>query len=62
MQGVTYMLDKLDAAQVKIVFGICFQDSLIVDAAGSDACVPIQLGTAPDEWQKLVVIQPPDPM
>ena len=56
------MLDKLDTAYVEVVLCIAVQYCLIVYAAGRDAWMSIQLGTAPDEGQKLIVIQAPDPM
>ena len=59
---LAYMLDKLDAADVKVVLCIGVQHCLTMYTAGSDAWVSIQLGAAPYEGQKLVVIQAPDPM
>ena len=57
-----YLLDKLDTAKVEVVLCIGVQYCLTVYAARCDTCVSIQLGTAPDEGQELVVIQAPHPM
>lgn len=54
------MLDKLDTAYIEVVLSICVQYCLTVYAAGHDAWMSIQLGTAPDEGHKLIVIQAPN--
>lgn len=57
-----YMLNKLDTTDVKVVLRIGVQYRLTENAAGRDAWMSIQLRTAPDEGQELVVIQPPNSM
>ena len=57
-----YMLDKLDTAEIEVVLCIGIKYCLTVYAAWCDTWVSVQLGTAPDEGQKLVVIQAPNPM
>ena len=56
------MLDKLDTAYVEVVLCIRIQYCLTVNAAGCNAWMSIQLGTAPDEGHKLIVVQAPNPV
>ena len=56
------MLDKLNAAKIQVIFGVGVKDCLAVYTTGRDVGVSNQLGTAPDEGQELIIIQPPDSM
>lgn len=54
--GLPCLLDKFDAAQVKVISCIGVQDALIVNAAWCDGHVPIQLRAAKYEGHELIVI------